>query len=198
MAVIPVDVAGRPYEVRVGTGLLACGDKDADDTGATGEADADTDADSDTDTDADSDADSDTDTDSDTDADTDVDYTGDYDGLFTMDGASESGTEDTCSGTFKGAVDAGMQLTGGAQCTWQGEFAAFGDGDFNVQGEVDAEGNVTGQVGGGEAPFAADLTGTIADGGSGMLFDGSFQAVVNAGEDIILNGSISAPYKAPE
>jgi len=47
--------------------VVACGDKDADDTGE--ESDADTDSDTDSDTDADTDSD----TDSDTDADTDVD-----------------------------------------------------------------------------------------------------------------------------
>ena len=65
--------AATPFAL--GLTLLGCGDKDdVEDTGETGEveADADTDADSDTDTDTDTDADSDTDADADTDADTDA------------------------------------------------------------------------------------------------------------------------------
>jgi hypothetical protein len=68
--------------------LLACGDKDVDDTGPEGDTDTDTDTDADTDADADADADTDADTDA----------SGTLTGtVLTMDGAPGVGEVQLCS-----------------------------------------------------------------------------------------------------
>ncbi len=102
-------------------GLLACGDKDPEDTDVPeGDTDTDTDADGDTDADADADADSDADADADADADTDADV----DAVLTFDIDGEwAGTSMSLSWFLPG--DEEMDFS---TILWEGEVtgASFG------------------------------------------------------------------------
>ena len=167
--------AATPFAL--GLTLLGCGDKDdVEDTGETGEveADADTDADSDTDTDTDTDADSDADADADTDADTDADADTDVEpeNLLTNPGFEEDGNGWAIYPTE--LTNYGFVATGDGMYPDNATFTANeGSKSFKIYGRFDT-GNET------ETPYYQEFAATAGD-----TYTFSGKAMMHVEDDIL-------------